>query len=104
MSPSESTAIHCALAYWLAHWDWEAPLLFGLTAPEFEAVSSEWLSIADSLQPAGPHCRAAVGALRELLYGACALPPARVEQILGIEQAEAALLLNRLYEHCRAEF
>ena len=49
------------------------------------------------------HCLAAVGGLRELLHGACAVSRARVQQLLGIERAAAELLLTRLVLHYRDE-
>lgn len=103
ISPSESAGVAAALQYWLARWDWEAPIIFGLSKPEFEAVASTWPNAATSLRAESPHCRAAIGALRELLHGGCAVSPARVQELLGIEPAAAELLLTRLFLHCRGE-
>lgn len=103
ISPSESAGVAAALRYWLARWDWEAPTLFGLSKPEFEAVSSAWTNAGTSFHAESPCYLAATGALRELLHGAYAVSPARVQQLLVIEQTAAELLLARLNSHSRGE-
>ena len=82
------------MSYWAAHWDWECPTLFGIELEELQAVLEAW-----------PHCAiekeveasAAVGALRELLYGASTPPKGELPQILGVEYEAASALCDKVY-------
>ena len=92
----QDTAVAHALAYWIAHWDWESPTLFGISEEEFTLIAAAWSTGRQPLSGADAHWIAAIGALRELLYGACAIPALRVPEVLGIESPRAEALLERL--------
>lgn len=82
------------LQYWVKHWDWECPTLFGLELDELCAVLRAWPNI-----PAGAEEKtllAIVGAYRELLYGASAVSVNAVESAIGVTYEKACQLLDEL--------
>jgi hypothetical protein len=94
LSTLEQESLPRILAYWVEHWDWECPALFGLELVEFQAILACW--------PAGltnneeTTALAIIGSLRELLYGASAVRPERVEEISGVSREAAIEVLGRL--------
>lgn len=90
---AQERVVRSALQYWEERWDWEAPLLFGLSRDEYSNVAASWPGHSEN------HALAAIGALRELLDGASALrSDEAVRAAIGVGQAEAAYLLAKLLE------
>ena len=94
LSAKENSALLAMLHYWVEHWDWECPTLFGLDHREFQDISSAW-----------PQCLvrhervaalALLGTMREFLHGASAVGEERVEELIGITHAEAEALFEKL--------
>ena len=57
-------ATRAALAYWVRHWDWEAPTLLGLSLEQFQAATVHWPEpVANEPEVSE---LAALGAVREL--------------------------------------
>jgi hypothetical protein len=93
ISPAENTAIVNALRYWIEHWDWECPTLFGLERIDVQAVLERWPGVVDATPS---HSSLAVnGALRKLLYGASAVDSERVRAICGIPASEVIVLAHK---------
>ncbi|MDO8774193.1 MAG: hypothetical protein Q7K57_36870 [Burkholderiaceae bacterium] len=94
LSAAEKDQLRRAMSYWAAHWDWECPTLFGIELEELQVVLEAW-----------PHCAvekeveasAAIGALRELLYGASTPPKGELPQIMGVEYEAASALCDKVY-------
>lgn len=88
-------ALLAALRYWLAHWDAECPTLFGVGHAELEALVSTWPEV----RPGGELSAALAlnGALRELLYGASAVPEAALTSLIGLTCEQAGALCERLH-------
>lgn len=94
---AHSEALHRALRYWDAHWDWEYATLFGLPQADFSAVAGAWpQSVAGR-----PHVSALAidGAMREILFGASS--PRSIADTLGISSDEASTLLQQLQPRIR---
>jgi hypothetical protein len=95
LSTTEQHALPKVLAYWVAHWDWECPTLFGLEKSDLEAVLASWPASLSSQEKTS--ALALIGALRELLYGASAVPKAQVPAVCGLSYAEASALAENLF-------
>jgi hypothetical protein len=96
LTDTEHTAIKKALAYWVEHWDWECPTLFGLELNEVRDVLETWPSNSN----AGENMLALAvgGALRELLHGASAIRKERIPEVCGLSYDSMAKLQQRLSE------
>lgn len=82
------------MSYWLANWDWECATLFGMELEELQAVLEAW---PDSATQRETEASAAIGSLRELLFGASTPPRAELPQILGIDYEAAVALCERVH-------
>ena len=85
------------MLYWQREWDWECPTLFGLSLEEFGEVIRAWPEI--SAAGPGNTALAALGAFRELLYGASSLPPDQIENTIGISFTDAKALYTTISRH-----
>lgn len=95
LSTAEQRALPKVLAYWVAHWDWECPTLFGLEKSDLEAVLASWPASLSSQEETA--ALAIIGSLRELLYGASAAPKSELPAICGLAYKEASALTDRLF-------
>jgi hypothetical protein len=95
ISDVDQQAIRRAMQYWVEHWDDECPTLFGVDLDELKTALHRWpLTVRDD----EPMVKAvAIGALRELLYGASTLPTGAFQSALGISYDEAGALFQELY-------
>jgi len=82
------------IEYWINNWDWECPTLFGVSYEDFSVFASAWPRSVEDMSPIAE--RVIFGALRELLYGASALSPAEIKEILGVSYEEAESILREL--------
>ena len=87
-------AIRRAMQYWVKHWDDECPTLFGIDLDELKTALHCWPLTVGEDEPMVK--AAAIGALRELLYGASALPTVEFQSALGISYDEAEILIQGL--------
>jgi hypothetical protein len=92
LSPEQIAAIRHSLEYWISHWDWESPTLFGLSQDDFSEIVGGWPQSVFERQE--DSALAVLGALREILHGASA--PSDVPSIVGIGHSEASALLTQL--------
>jgi hypothetical protein len=86
----EKTASLRAMSYWIEHCDWECPILFGLEINDFESAIHNWPKQTEATE------RALIGAWRELLFGASAIPREELITTIGISYQEACTVLERL--------
>ncbi len=88
----EVEALRRAFEYWLEHWDWECPTLFGIDKDELSVVLEGWPNprVDDETT-----ALAALGALRELLDGASSIPGFEVERVLGLPLPDAERLSKK---------
>jgi hypothetical protein len=93
LSSDEQEQIRKALSYWVTHWDWECPTLFGIQLEELQVVLAEW---PRPLVPEHVAAMATIGALRELLHGASTPPRSEIPRILGIEYEVASALCDKV--------
>ena len=94
ISDVDQQAVRRAMEYWVEHWDWECPALFGIELDELKRVLHCWPSIDDDDETTLES--ASVGALRELLCGASSLPRAKFRETLGISYDQAERLIVTL--------
>lgn len=94
LSSIEQDSLRRALAYWVSHWDWECPTLFGLEQAELQAQLDAWPQCLALQEKTA--VLAIVGALREMLHGASAVNRGSVTSLVGISHTEASELLDRL--------
>ena len=94
ISDVDQQAVRRAMEYWVEHWDWECPTLFGIELDELKRVLHHWPLIEDDDEPELES--ATVGALRELIYGASSLPRAAVQEAIGISYDQAETLIEAL--------
>lgn len=92
----DQQAVRRAMEYWVEHWNWECPTLFGIELDELKRVLQRWPLINDDDERTFE--LAAVGALRELLYGASSLPRVAIQQTIGISYDQAATLTVTLLD------
>lgn len=78
----------------MEHWDDECPTLFGIDLDELKTALHRWPLTIGEDEPMVE--AAAIGALRELLYGASALPAVAFQSALGISYDEAETLVQGL--------
>jgi hypothetical protein len=88
----EVEALRRAFEFWLDHWDWECPTLFGIDRDELSVVLEGWPNPRTNDETIA---LAALGALRELLDGASAIPGSEVERLLGLSLSEAERLSKK---------
>ena len=78
-----------AVEYWVKHWDWECPLLFGAQIGDLERILYEWSDVLSESETARlVHC-----SFVELLYGGSTPPKASLPKLIGIPYDEAEQLL-----------
>ena len=94
ISPESTKALCRALQYWADHWDFECPTLFGIELDELNGVLAHWPEVA----PGTEHVTslALLGALRELLYGASAVPKPQVLAVTGLSYERAHALCSEV--------
>jgi hypothetical protein len=91
----ELVAMKNAIQYWIAHWDWECPTLFGLDKSDFVKILESWPHCIKAKDDAAVY--AAQRSFRELLLGASAVwPKEKIFDICGISYDNANKLLERL--------
>ena len=95
ISNVDQQAILRAMQYWVEHWDDECPTLFGIELDQLKTALHRWPSTVGEDEPMVK--AVAIGALRELLYGASALPPVALQSMLGISYDDAETLTQGLY-------
>jgi hypothetical protein len=94
ISPESQQALARSLRYWSEHWDFECPTLFGIELSELNEVRAKWPAV-----PSGNEFNTALallGALRELLYGASALPKAEIPSVIGLSYESAEVLCTQV--------
>jgi hypothetical protein len=94
MTPTEQQTVRVAMQYWIDHWDFECPTLFGLELTELQEIQRRWPSSLSVHQEAD--AMAAIGALRELLFGASTPPREQLLSILGIQYQSAVALSDKV--------
>ena len=90
----QQRALHATLAYWLAHWDGECPVLFGLQRATLEQILAAWPACAET-RPSEV-AQALLCGIRELLDGASALSPVAVAERTGVSADELGACLKRI--------
>lgn len=98
ISNEQQQALTKAIDYWIAHWDAECPTLFGLEQSDLVAVSADF---PRAFRMDREHALfACLGSLREMLYGASAVPFLDIEKTIGIDYEAAAALCSDIFnEH-----
>ena len=89
LSDSDQQAVRRAMEYWVRHWDWECPTLFGLELDELIRTVETWPRVAAGSEETT--CLAAVGAVREL-FGGSAPPRAELTELIGLSYEQASEL------------
>ena len=89
-SAAEQSAVLKAMTYWVNNWDEECPTLFGMPREAMVVVIEAWPYTA--LDSDGRAFSAAVGSLRELLFGATSVSDREIEEIMGISRIHAVSL------------
>ncbi len=96
LSDAERAAIKAAMLYWIERWDWEWPIFLGLEKVELQRLVDHWPRVESENEK-----RAALavdGALRELRYGASAVPKSQVQAVCGRSFEAADKLSKRVCE------
>ncbi len=96
----EEQQVRAAMAYWCEHWDFECPTLFGLELEVLVRVRNSWPTEAYSAREV--EALAAIGSLRELLYGASTPPKELLPSIIGVEYEAASALCAKVHSVYRA--
>ncbi len=94
LSPQDKEAILRILRYWVQHWDWECPTLFGMELAGLKSVVERWPHTVVENEESS--ALAIVGAMREFLYGASAVRKEQVLKECGVSYEAACALLHRL--------
>lgn len=89
LSDSDQQAVRRAMEYWVHHWDWESPTLFGLELDELMRTIETWPSVAAGHEETAR--LAVVGAVREL-FGGSAPPIAELTDLIGLSYKQASEL------------
>jgi hypothetical protein len=95
IAPADRLAIKLALEYWVAHWDFECPSLFGIELAQMQEVLLHWPSVPTKLERTA--ALAVLGALRELLHGASAVPGKEVSKLIGLSYEQAHDLCSKVH-------
>ena len=90
----DQQAVRRAMEYWVPHWDWECPTLFGVELDELKRILHRWPLIEDEDELELESVT--VGALRELIHGASSLPRAAVQEAIGISYDQPEALIEAL--------
>ena len=70
--------------------------MFGIEQADFNVIAEDWpVSYGENQQKAFLAC---FGSLRELLYGASALPREQINAQIGLSYVEASVLCNKIYQ------
>jgi hypothetical protein len=94
-SAEEKEALIKSLHYWIEKWDSECPTLFGLKQEELIEITQNWPSC---LTADKDHTLVTcLNSLGELLYGASAIPKAKVPEKLGVKYEIASALCSQIY-------
>ncbi len=93
LSAEETCAVKRILDYWMRHWDFECPTLFGMEHEEVKLAANDWPHTSQSEFTV----LAVLGAMREFLYGASAVPREQVYAETGLTFEAASALLDRLF-------
>lgn len=94
ITQKNSDALLHSINYWIEHWDWEYPTLFGLEQSEFQLIANNWPTSLSSENKIT--LIACLGSLRELLYGASAVSKTNVQNIIGINYEQASELCSSI--------
>ena len=94
ISDADQQAVRQAMQYCVEHWDEECATLFGIELDELKRALHRWPLLLEE-DETGLEV-AAIGALRELLYGASSLPRAAVQEAIGISFDQAEALIETL--------
>lgn len=95
ISPSSQEAVRRALQYWVEHWDFECPTLFGVELESLKQVLEHWPTVlSDTDQTVA---LATLGALREILYGASSIPASQVPAAIGLSYEQAHALCSEIH-------
>ena len=95
ISPANHRPLQLALQYWERHWDFECPTLFGIEHEQLRDVLSSWPTVPEHLEEIAG--LALLGSLRELLYGASAVPHANLPGLIGLSYAQADELCTQIH-------
>jgi len=101
LSVDERAQVLRAMNYWIDHWDFECPALFGIELEDLECVIQSWPKT--TAEHPEKQALAALGALRELLYGASTPPREQLPSILGLDYKSAGELCTKVHSLCRVE-
>ncbi len=98
LTSEENEAIIKSIMYWIDKWDFECSTLFGLEKSDMEVIARDWTnSLAGNTEQTLIAC---LGSLREILYGASALPKTKIVDVLGISSEQAQNLCSVIYNEC----
>lgn len=95
LSAAELEQVLRAMSYWRIHWDWECPTLFGIELEDLEQVIRSWPDTTPELRE--KRALAAIGSLRELLYGASTPQRDKLPSILGLDYIGAGTLCTKVH-------
>lgn len=101
LSDAEHAAIKAAMRYWIEHWDWECPTLFGLEKMELQQVLDLWPEVEAENEK--NVALAINGAFRELLYGASSVSRKQLQEICGLSNEAVDELSKRVFERVSNE-
>ena len=99
LSDTELTAVLRAMQYWNDHWDFECSTLFGVEQEDLTAVVAEWPALQNCSSRVA--ALAALGSLRELLYGASSVQADRLPTLLGLSKSHADVLCEKVHALAR---
>lgn len=94
LSALEQQALVSAIRFWANNWDFECPTLFGLEREDMSDIAGSWPESA--VLRSADTALAVIGSIREMLYGASSLKPAKVRELVGITATELGELLDRI--------
>ncbi len=98
VSEENKEALIKALDYWIDHWDFECPTLFGLERSDLQKVA---LDLTEGLNNNKEIVLlACLSSLAELLYGASAVPKTKLHDLLGIDFYSASSLCKEIKKEC----
>ena len=95
ISPASQEAVRRALQYWVEHWDFECPTLFGIELEGLEQVLEHWSTVVSGADQTV--ALATLGALREMLYGASSVPASQVPAVIGLSYEQAHALCSEIH-------
>lgn len=95
LTAADQTALGLAMKYWVAHWDFECPTLFGIELEVLQAALASWPVISAGAEQAAS--LALLGSMRELLYGASAVPRSELPALIGMSYEQAHDLCSQVH-------